>query len=226
MENLEVVRGETLVLEQGDGEAVAHGELHGGGGGRRKAMRTGLLGARQFQQHVALLAEGGLRLRRDRDQRHLEAARIVENVGEFRALPGPGQRDDDVLAVDHAEVAVARLARMHEERWRSRGGEGRGELLTHVAALADAGDDHAALGRGKGRHGLREGVAELAIERRPQGLQPLALEFEGARCRKERAGNDAACRLRHAGCPLRSVHYGVTRAPGKAIRPRIELPLL
>ena len=76
---------------------------------------------------------------------------------------------------------MAGLARMHEERRRAGGGEGGGELLADVPALADAGDDHAALGGGQRRHRPAEGGAQLLVERRPQALQALAFEIERAR---------------------------------------------
>ena len=48
------------------------------------------------------------------------------------------------LGVDHAEVAVARLGRVHEIRRRAGAGQGGGDLARDVAGLADAADDHAA----------------------------------------------------------------------------------
>ena len=63
---------------------------------------------------------------------------------ELDRLAGPGDGEDHVLARDHAEIAVARLGRMHEEGRRAGRGEGGGDLLADVAALADAGDDDAA----------------------------------------------------------------------------------
>ena len=71
---------------------------------------------------------------------------------------------------DHAEVAVAGLARMHEERRRAGRGEGGRQLLADVPALADAGDDHAALGGGKRRHRPAESGAQLLVQRRPAAL--------------------------------------------------------
>ena len=62
--------------------------------------------------------------RGDGDQRHGESARIGHEVAELDRLAGPGEGDDHVVAGDHAEVAVAGLARMHEEGRRA----GRGEV--------------------------------------------------------------------------------------------------
>ena len=155
-------------------------ELHGGRGGRRQAVRAGFLGARQLQHHVGLLGQRRVGARGDGDQRHLEAARVGQDVAELHALARPGQRHDGVVARDHAEVAVAGLARMHEEGRRAGRGEGGGDLLGHVPALADAGDDHAALGGGERRHGPAESRAQFLVERAPQALQALAFEVERA----------------------------------------------
>ena len=81
---------------------------------------------------------------------------------------------------------MAGLARMHEEGGRAGRGEGGGKLLADVAALADAGDDHAALGGGQRRHGHAEGLLQVQIERGPQRLQALALEVERAHGRLRR----------------------------------------
>ena len=83
-------------------------------------------------------------LRRHGDQADAEAARIVDQVLELDRLARPGQRHDDVVRRDHAEVAVARLARMHEIGGRAGRGEGRGDLAADMAGLAHAGDDQAA----------------------------------------------------------------------------------
>src|SRR5499427_6703674 len=129
-------------------------------------MRTGLLGARHLEHDVRLLAKRGVRPGGYGDQRYLEAPRIGENVAELDAFPRPGNGDDRVIAHDHAEVAVARLARVHEESGCAGGGEGRRHLLADVPALADAGDDHSASGTGQDGHRTAEGLAQLMIERR------------------------------------------------------------
>ena len=47
------------------------------------------------------------------DEGHAEALRIGDEVGELRRLAGPGQGDDHVVGLHHAEVAVAGLGRVH-----------------------------------------------------------------------------------------------------------------
>ena len=88
------------------------------------------------------------------------------------------------LLGDHAEIAVARFARMHEQRRRAGGGEGRGDLAPDMAGLAHAGDDDAALrgadqvdrgGEGRAqpvaqRGGERVDAAAFGVERAQRGI--------------------------------------------------------
>ena len=63
---------------------------------------------------------------------------------------------------------------MHEEGRRAGRGEGGGDLLADVAALADAGDDDAALGGLDQIHGLCEWLAEPVVERGLERAVPSA----------------------------------------------------
>ena len=110
------------------------------------------------------LAKRRVAARGDGDQRHLEAARVGQDIAELDALARPGDGDDGVVGRDHAEVAVARLAAMHEECRRAGRSKGGGNLLPDVAALADAGDDHAALGGGERCNGDAEGLSQLPVQ--------------------------------------------------------------
>ena len=75
-----------------------------------------------------------------------EAAGIVDQVLHLRLLAGPGQRDDDVVRRDHAEIAVAGFGGVDEEGRRAGRGQRRGDLARDMAGLAQPGDDDAALG--------------------------------------------------------------------------------
>lgn len=180
VKHLEVVRGKPFVLQQRDRQTIADGELHGGGGGGRQAVRTRFLGARQLQHHIGLLGQCRVATRGYGDQRHLEPARIGEDVAELHALARPRCGNDGVLARDHAEIAVARLTGMHKEGWRARRGEGGRHFLANQPAFADAGDNHAAFGGSKSCYGLTKGRAQLVLECGPQRLQAFGLEVECA----------------------------------------------
>ena len=178
MENLEVVRGESAGFEQRDRETVAERELHRRRRRRREPVRAGLLRARQKQHNIGLFAERRLRLRRDRDQRHGKAARIRDDRLELDGLARPRQRQDQVRARDHPEIAVRRFARMHEKCGRPGRRERGRDLLPDVAALADAGDDDASLDRNETAHRLLERSGEIAVQFACELNEPFRLEVE------------------------------------------------
>ena len=93
----------------------------------------------------AFLARVELRARGHGDQADVVALRIVGDVFQLRGLARPRQRENNVALGDHAEIAVARLGRVHEQRRRAGRGKGRGDLVTDMAGLAHAGNDDAAL---------------------------------------------------------------------------------
>ena len=129
----EIMRREALLLEQRNRQTVAESKLHRGRGRRRQAVRAGLLRLGQLEHHVGGLAERRVLLRGDGDEAHREAARVGDDVRKLDRLAGPRQRQDDVVARHHAEVAVRGLGRVHEEGWRAGRGEGRRNLLADMA---------------------------------------------------------------------------------------------
>ena len=76
--------------------------------------------------------------------------------------PRVGDRQHDVVLGHHAEVAVAGLGRMDEERRRAGRGERRRDLAADVAALAHAHDDDPAAA---GEHRLHRGDEAFALAR-------------------------------------------------------------
>ena len=152
MQQAEIDRGEAAAFQERDRQRVAERQLHERGGGRREIVRAGLASLRQHQRHIGGLAERAVAVRGHGHQADPEAPRIVDQVLELGGFARPRQRHDDVVGRDHAEIAMARFAGMHEKRRRSGGGQGRRDLAGDVAGLAHAGDDDAALGaRGSAR---------------------------------------------------------------------------
>ena len=137
-------RGEAAALQQRDRERVAERHLHQRRGGRREIVRAGFARLRQREHDVGRLPERAVGGGGDGDQPDAEPARIVDQVLELGGLARPGQRHDHVVVGDHAEVAVARFARMDEEGGRAGRGQRRGDLAADMAGLAHAGDDHPA----------------------------------------------------------------------------------
>jgi hypothetical protein len=87
---------------------------------------------------------------------------------------------ENVLMRDHAEVAMACFARMHEIGRRAGGGKRASDLHADMAALAHAGDDHPSATGADGGNGLCEAVDEVAFERRFEQTQALDFEMYGA----------------------------------------------
>ena len=93
--------------------------------------------------------------------------------------PGPGKREDHVVAHDHAEIAMARFGGMDEEGGRPGRGEGGGDLAADMTALADAGDDDPPGGGAECRDGFGKGLGEAVVERLGEGDEAGALGLDG-----------------------------------------------
>ena len=128
MKGAEIERGEAPAFEQRDRQRVAEHELHRRRGGRGKAVRAGLGRARHRQADIRRAAERAVGLRGHRDQRDCEALGESDDRRQLRRLARPGNREQDVAALHHAEVAVARLGGMDERRRLAGRSQGRGDL--------------------------------------------------------------------------------------------------
>ena len=160
MEIAEILRREAFAFQRRHGQRVAERQCHGGGGRGGEAHRTDLLLRRQQQRHVRRLTKRALRPTGNGDERDGETAGVGNEIGQFRCFAGIGDGDHHVVRHDHAEIAVAGLARMHEVRWRAGGGEGGGDLAADMAALAHAADDHAPLAGDQQMHRLDESAVK------------------------------------------------------------------
>ena len=146
MVDLEVVGREPLALQQGDRQRIAQRQHHDGRRRRREAEGAGLRLVRQHERDGCRLGERARHPPHDGDERDAEALSVVHEVRELRRLAGVRQHQQRVGIGDHAEIAVARLRRVNEERRRPGRGEGRSHLVGDVAALAHAGDHDPAPG--------------------------------------------------------------------------------
>ena len=180
VQQAEIHRGEAAAFQQRDRQRVAERELHQRGGGRRQIMRAGLARLRQSEHHVRGRRQRRVRIGGHRDQADAEAARVIGEIFQLRRLARPRQRDDDIVVRDHAEVAVAGFARMHEQRRRSGGGEGGGDLAPDMAGFAHAGHDHPAL-RGADQVDRRgEARAQAVAQRGGERIDAAAFRVERA----------------------------------------------
>jgi len=141
---------------------------------RRKVQRAGLLvdGAREGD--VRMLGQTAVAPTGHRHQRHADTLDRRNDGGEFVALPRVRDREHDVARRHHAEIAVARFARVNEHGRRTGRGQGGGDLARDVAALAHAGHHHAALRAEDHAQRLHERLADAALQARDR----LGLDVE------------------------------------------------
>ena len=175
-------RGETAALQERDRERVAERLLHQRRGGRGEIVRAGLARLRQRHHHV-----GGLRQRAVRKSGHgnkpdLEAAGIVGEILQFGGLARPGQRHDHIVGRDHAEVAMARLAGMHEIGGSAGGGEGRRDLAADMAGLSHAADDQPPVRLADHFDRSDKGLSESVMDRRRQRGHPAGFGLQRPHC--------------------------------------------
>ena len=160
MQVREVLLAEALLDEQRHRERVAERERGRRARGRHEVQRAGLLGdagSRARRRRPAPSVDA--RVAGDRDEPRAEArgssrAGAAASVG----LAAVRQRDHDVVALDHAEIAVDGLGRVQEERRRAGARQRRRDLAADDARLAHAGDDDASAA-------VRSSIAPRATKR-------------------------------------------------------------
>ena len=103
---------------------------------------------------------------------------------EFLALAGIGQRDDDVVRGDHAEVAMACFTGMDEVGRRAGTGHGGGNLACDVTGLPHTADDDSTAAGQDEVQCMQEGVVETLAECPDRG----GFDVEHFACKVERAG--------------------------------------
>ena len=108
---------------------------------------------------VSLLCHGGAVISGDADEPYAAPLDNRYDGEDFRALAGVRDGDDDIALRDHAEVAVAGLSRMNEERWGAGACHSRGYLRGDVPGFAHAGHDNLALAGEEDAAGLIEGIS-------------------------------------------------------------------
>ncbi len=169
-----VVAAEAARLQERHGQRIAQRKHGGGAGGGREVHRAGFLLDGRIEMNVRFHRERRSRVAGDRDD--LRAAPLDEGQDAQDLLGLAGVRDGDhhVAGRDHAEVAVARFAGVHEERRRARRGHGGGDLAADVARLSHAGHDDAAAGVEDRRHRRQEALPEPLGE--PQYRRRLDFE--------------------------------------------------
>ena len=93
---------------------------------------------------IRMASERGIPSAAHRDDYRTDALDDGQDVHDFRRLSAVGNGQHDILLRHHAEVAMKRLGRMHEERRRPRTREARRNLPPDMPRLPHARDDDTA----------------------------------------------------------------------------------
>ena len=175
----EVLRPEVPGFEEGDRDRVSHRERRGGARGGSEPERAGFLRDAHVDVDVRVAREARRGIAGQGDERYPEPLDGGHDGQDLVRLAGVRERDDRILARDHAEVAVARLAGMNEERGGSGARQGRGHLVPHVPGLAHSGHDDPA----RAREDDLAGAHEVFVD---PGQQPA----EGVDLRSDDLGSE------------------------------------
>ena len=140
----EVLGPKTPGIQQSQGQRVAQRHLGGGTGGGRQIQRAGFLGHGAVQPQVGMLGHGGLGVAGHGQQRRAQAFEDGQQDCHLLRFAAVGNGQYQILRGDHAQVAVAGLARVHKHGRGASRGQGSSDLAAHVSALAHAHDDHPA----------------------------------------------------------------------------------
>ena len=139
-------------IEQGRGQGIAQGQLHGGAGRGGQVERAGFALDAGVQHPIGVLGQGGLEVARHGGHAHALAFEHGQQVGDFMALAAIGQGQHQIAATHHAQVAMAGLGRMHKKSGCAGRGQRGGNLVPHMAAFAHAHDDDPPAQRQNGLH--------------------------------------------------------------------------
>ena len=117
----------------------------------------------------------------DRHELRAEAPNRLEQPENFVGFAAVGQRHDDIVVLDDAEVAVNRFGRMQKERRRADARQRRRNLAADDARLAHAGQDDAAAAFAQELDGALESLVEAVDQREDRrrfGFEDFAGERE------------------------------------------------
>ncbi|MOA00898.1 hypothetical protein D3C78_1202770 [compost metagenome] len=141
----EVFSGKAACLEQGNGQGVAQDQCGGSRGGRCQVQWAGFLGNTGIEVDFGGLGQRRVRVAGQADQLDAQALDQRQQGNDLGGRTGVGQGEDDIVAGDHAHVAMAGFGRMNEEGRRAGAGQGRGDFVADMPGLAHADHHHAAL---------------------------------------------------------------------------------
>jgi len=125
-------------------QGVADGQHQRRARARGEPEQTGLADGAGRDHDTGRATERAPRTAGDRHEVDAAGAHVRQQPDDLLRLPRLRQREHEVIAAQHAEIAMHGLGRMEEVARRAGGGERGRNLAGHDPRLADAGDDDAA----------------------------------------------------------------------------------
>ena len=175
MGSREILLGEAARLEQRDRQRIAHRERRRRACGGGEVQRARLGGNADVQVHRGDPRECRARIAGEGDQRDAEPLDRRHDGQDLVGFARIGQRQHRILAGDHADIAVARLAGVHEERRGTGARERGGELAADMPRFAHSRDDDAAAAV------KTNPASECKLVSQAGQLRAQAVDFDGER---------------------------------------------
>src|SRR5438046_7456555 len=134
----EILLIETASVEQSDRQSVAERERGGGARRRRKIQRAGFLRDARVKVDIGFPGKRRVGIAGQRDQLRALAFYPGDDREQLIRLAGIRERQNDVIARDHAQIAVSRLGGVDEKSRRPRARQPGCDVSGDVPRLADA----------------------------------------------------------------------------------------
>ena len=185
-----ILRAEAFAQADRNGQCIAQRQHGRGARGRRQIQPAGLALHAAIESHVAGLRQRRIQIARKAHQRVAFSFQGRQQAQNLFRLAAHRERHNDVAGHQHAQVTVHRLGRMQKQRRAPGRAERRRDLLRDDAALAHAGDYHAAVSLTAVQDqfdGARKGFSHRPFQARGQCFQRRGLgSDQGRRLQRSR----------------------------------------
>ena len=171
---------EAARIQQSDRERVTQRKRRGGACRRREVQWAGFLRNARVQMNVGLARKRRIGLAGHCNQFGALALQQRHDRQQLCRVPGVRDADEDILGAHHAEIAVACLGGVHEERRGTGARQRRGDLAADMTRLADPAH-HYATAAGEYQVHRREELPVDAIHERADGVSLDHQHFAGER---------------------------------------------
>lgn len=172
---------ESPCLQQRHGERIAQRQRASGARGRRQIQRTGFFVDARIQVCIGFARQRGARVTSHGDHASALALDQRQDGKQLNGLSGIGQRQQNVVPGNHAQVTVIRFGRVHEVGRRAGAGHSGGDLAADMTGFAQAAHYHAT----PGFHDQCHGTREMPIQTTAHAAQGIDLYIKDAAGRSE-----------------------------------------